>query len=148
MNFKKKGQTSLEYLLIVGGALVLGVFVIVMLTSTRQTSTDVTEEAVRSYTDLIDQTITPPIISSVSCYGSTNTIEVMFRPSVTIGVNEYCLFLNDNFNSVSCKEPDEDNFIKFSSISLTSGDSYKVALVSKKTTNYSTASVHHTCVAE
>jgi uncharacterized protein (UPF0333 family) len=144
MNFKK-GQTSLEYLLIVGGALVLGVFVVVMLTSTRQTSIDVTEEAVRSYTDLIDQTITPPIITSVTC--KSNQITVMIRPSVTIGVNEYCLVLDDTFTNV-CEAPQNNVVELVPDPDLTPSQSYKVSLVSKKTDNYSTPSVHYNCTAE
>ncbi len=145
MNFNKKGQTSLEYLLLLGGALVVAVFVIVLATSTRQTSSDVTEEAVRSYTDLIDQTITPPIISSVSCSASDDEIVVMFRPSVTHGVNEYCLFLNDTFTN-NCESP-TDGIITFDE-SLTEDENYKVGLVSKKTNNYSSPSVAFTCTAQ
>lgn len=75
---KKKGQSSLEYMLIIGGALLVAIIVITVVLSLGNANKDTAENTNQNYQYLIDNTIIPPIVTSVDCNINGN---------VTININ-------------------------------------------------------------
>jgi hypothetical protein len=144
----KKAQGALEYLLIIGSAILVAVFVILIMNSTRDQSSKTVDESVKSYHNLIDQSIVPPIISSVTCDSSNASIKIFFKRSPSFGVERYCLYIDDLFMESTCKEPDSNSFISFAQL-LIMGNEYNISLVAKKGVNYSSPSRPSiSCVAE
>ncbi len=140
---KNKGQGALEYLLILGGAILVAVVVIVIISSTRTTTSDAAQDSTEAYTTMIDQTIVPPIITQVSC--STSDVNVTFSPSVTKGVDEHCLVIDDSLETSSCTA--DASPLEYTT-TLTEG-TYSISLVAKKGDNYSAISrPSFSCVVE
>ncbi len=147
--FKKiltnKGQGALEYLLILGGALLVSVMVIVIITSTRSGAGEGAQEGAESYDALIDQTIVQPIISNTVCSVSDGKIIVYYTPSVTRGVSEYCLVLDGSYDLENCSSDQPAEF----DVLLTEGQRYRVSLIAKKGNIFSApSSPASSCTAE
>lgn len=64
---KSKGQGALEYLLIIGGALVVAVTVIVLVVSMSGSNRDKAAAQDETLSAVIDNTITPPIVNIIDC---------------------------------------------------------------------------------
>jgi uncharacterized protein (UPF0333 family) len=131
-----KGQGALEYLLIIGGVLVIAVVVISLIMSTGRSNTDKVNESEQQHSQLIDSTIIPPMILKVNCLdqgGNDTNIIVTYNRSTTNGVAEYCLVLNESITT-NCKPPaTTGNVVFFDNISgLATGVKHKVSLVAKR----------------
>jgi len=129
-NKNSKGQGALEYLLIIGGAIVVAVIAVSVVISLGQRNTQAASDSSEQFETMIDNTIIPPIILSVDCKTSgTSNITVQLNPSPTLGVTEYCLYYNGIYTN-TCNSP-TGNTVKFSqSISGTSRQ--QIAVSAKK----------------
>lgn len=96
----KKGQGTLEYLLIVGGAILIAVIVVSLLVGTSTSSKKTTEEHAASLITMSDSVI-PAVLNSVSCTGTT--CDVSFQ-SYGNGINE--LVIDDDLEN---RKKIEDN---------------------------------------
>lgn len=70
MKFNKKGQGALEYLLLIGGAVLIAVIVIALLISMGSRNA---EKAAEQSEGALDKVL-PPIINSVTCTSEDNAI--------------------------------------------------------------------------
>lgn len=132
----KKGQGALEYLLIIGGVLVIAVVVITLIMSTGRSNTDKVNQSEQQHTQLIDSTIIPPMILKVNCLSvsaADTNIVVTYNKSTTAGISQYCLVLNDSITT-NCKSPaTTGNVVFFNDISgLAAGVKHKVSLVARR----------------
>jgi uncharacterized protein (UPF0333 family) len=137
----KKAQGSLEYLLLIAGALVIAVAIIVLITSMNSNRSEDIKEQEKSYSKLIDDTIIPPIIKDVTCDASSDEVVLNVSPSVTNGVKEYCLVIDgDVFDYGVCDTLSSSNQLSFnnSAIDIDEDEDYSVSLVAKKNNYYST----------
>ncbi len=131
-NKNSKGQGALEYLLIIGGAIVVAVIAVSVVISLGQRNTQAASDSSEQFETMIDNTIIPPVILSVDCNRTgTSNITVQLNPSPTPGVTEYCLYYNGIYTN-TCNSP-TGNTVKFSqSISDTSRQ--QIAVSAKKGT--------------
>jgi len=133
--FSKKGQGALEYLIIIGAAILVAVIVVTLIISVSRSNTDQTTTSNEQYTNLIDNTIVPPILISVDCNSTNDIITMTINPSITQGVTDYCLVVNNIPNITTGCKP------KASSLSfdytLTADTTYGVSLIAKKGNAYS-----------
>jgi uncharacterized protein (UPF0333 family) len=90
----KKAQGALEYLLIVGAALLIAVIVMSLMSGISSSNKDNVQDSDESFQRLIDQTIIPPIISNVNC-GDGSTVVYTVNESPTTGVVSYCVVVDD-----------------------------------------------------
>lgn len=132
----KKGQGAIEYLIILGGVLVIAVVVITLIMSTGRSNTDKVNESEQQHSQLIDSTIISPMILKVNCLDQGNSdtnIVITYNKSTTKGVAEYCLVLNESITT-NCKPPaTTGNVVFFDSISgLAAGVKHKVSLVARR----------------
>ena len=133
INFKK-GQGALEYLLIIGGVLVIAVVVITLIMSTGRSNTDKVNESEQQHSQLIDSTIIPPMILNVECKnaGTGTLISIFYNKSTTSGVAKYCLVLNDSITEF-CSAPGATNKLNFTiNPQLAEGSKHKVSLVARR----------------
>ncbi|HNW05504.1 MAG TPA: class III signal peptide-containing protein [archaeon] len=138
MRFKQKGQGALEYLILIGAAILVAVIVVSVVLGTSTSGRQSSEETTRSYQELVTNTIIPPTIISVTCIDDKNATYVI-NPSVTKGVTEYCVVVNGDVNIDNCVEPTSNNKVLITNISpaLTSKTKYNMSLVAKKGNAYS-----------
>ena len=134
----KKGQSALEYLLIIGGVLVIAVVVITLIMTTGRSNTEKLNESEQQHSQLIDSTIIPPMILNVNCFESTNKIIITYNKSSTTGIENYCLVFNDTIKNSLCLPPvDGVSELTFTDAvknhyDLVSGERYKISLVAKR----------------
>jgi len=83
----KKAQSSMEYMLIIGGALLIASIVITIILSLGNSNKDAVENNASNFTQLVDNQIMAPLITDVEC--STTQIVVYTSGSVTKGVVGY-----------------------------------------------------------
>jgi hypothetical protein len=81
MNLNKTGQGALEYLLLLGGAILVGVIVIMLLISTSSPSNKVANENITSAESNLNSVAVAPIIYSVGCdvSGAVNDIDIEYN---------------------------------------------------------------------
>lgn len=79
---KSKGQGALEYLLIIGGALVVAVTVIVLVVSMSGSNRDKAAAQDEALSQVIDNTITPPIVNIIDC--TTTQVRFTLNSSDTV----------------------------------------------------------------
>lgn len=106
-----KGQGALEYLLIIGGAIVVAVIVVSVIVSISQRNSETVSEKKKDFETMIDNTIIPPIIKSVDCNSSASEIVVEISPSPSSGITQYCLVIN-GLPADNCK-PLASNLLTF-----------------------------------
>ncbi|HRS42282.1 MAG TPA: class III signal peptide-containing protein [Candidatus Diapherotrites archaeon] len=137
MRFKQKGQGALEYLILIGAAILVAVIVVSVVLGTSTSGRQSSEETTRSYQELVTNTIIPPTIISVTCTYDSNATYII-NPSVTKGVTEYCVVVNGDVNIDKCTTP-TNNKVIITGISpaLTPGSKYNMSLVAKKGNAYS-----------
>ncbi len=85
--FNKKAQSSIEYLLIIGGALLVAVIAITIIVSLGKSNNETVGDNQQDYQELVDNQIMIPLITDVEC--STTQIIVYTSGSVTEGVVGY-----------------------------------------------------------
>ncbi|MDD3178392.1 MAG: class III signal peptide-containing protein [Candidatus ainarchaeum sp.] len=90
----KKGQSSLEYMLIIGGALLVAIIVITVVLSLGNANKDSAESTNQDYQYLIDSTIIPPIITNVDCNIDSN-ITIYLNTSTSKNISGYKIIVDD-----------------------------------------------------
>lgn len=98
-----KGQGALEYLLIIGGAIVVAVIAVSIIVSISQRNSQNATEKNEQFENFIDNTIIPPMVLSVDCNKAANRIQVTINASPTPDVNSYCLFYEGVPSTDNCK---------------------------------------------
>ena len=93
MKFNKKGQGALEYLLLIGGAVLIAVIVIALLVGMGSSSRSNTEATADKLTS--QDTVIPPYITNIAC--STTTV---LNDSYTVALSEGD---TATYNYVLCK---------------------------------------------
>lgn len=147
-NFAKKGQGSLEYLLIIGGALLVAVVVITLIISINSSGTQQSQQSNDSYQAMLDSTIVPPVIVDIDCNILSNT-KVYLTPSPTQGVSTYRLKVNNTIYPTDLTLSSGVIQATSSLINITSdGNSYDISAIAMKDGFMSTpSSPAITCVA-
>ena len=135
MKLKQKGQGALEYLILIGAAILVAVIVVSVLLGTSNSSKQTSEDTTKSYQELVTNTIIPPTIISVSCTDENATYVI--NESVTSGVTRYCVVIDGdvNISSSVCAAP-TNNTVIITNLSLTSGE-HNMSLVAQKGNAYS-----------
>lgn len=98
----KKGQGAMEYLLIIGGAVLVAIVAISIIISISNKNSSKVSDKNEEYEKFIDSTIVPPII--ISCTKIPAKISMVFNKSPSLGVTEYCLYVNGNYTG-TCTKP-------------------------------------------
>jgi uncharacterized protein (UPF0333 family) len=146
MKFTKKGQGALEYLILIGAAILVAVIVVTIIIGTSSSNRQTSEQTTRSYTELVTNTILPPMIISVDCNAASNVATYILNASVSADVNEYCVVQNDVVNITGCQALSNNN-VAFTT-TLDDGNSYRMSLVAGNGRAYSTpTSPAPTCIA-
>jgi uncharacterized protein (UPF0333 family) len=144
MNFNyiknKKAQGALEYLLIIGGALLIAVIVIVLMSGMSRSKVDTVGESEESYQQMVDQTIINPIISEVNC--TISDVTIYMSPSPSKGVKGYCLVIDGSSNGYADCNSYVAGSVQFTGFrtALISGDTHNISLVAQKNDSYSSSS--------
>ena len=143
-----KGQGALEYLILIGAAILVAVIVVTVILGTSTSNRQTSEQTTRSYTDLVTNTILPPMIISVDCNSTTpGTATYIINPSVSSDVNEYCLVQDDDVNISACAALTSNRVI-IPGATFDDGNSYRMSLVAGNGRAYSTpTSPAPTCIA-
>lgn len=135
MKTKQKGQGALEYLILVGAAILIAVIVVSIIMGTSTTGRKNSEDTTRSYQELVTNTIISPVIINVSC--KANEATYLINPSVTKGVTKYCVVIDGDVNISNCKEP-ANNQVKITGLTLGSENTkHEMSLVAQKGNAYS-----------
>ena len=138
----KKAQGALEYLLIIGGAMLIAVIAIVIITGLGRSNTETVGENQEGYQQLVDNQIVPPIISDVEC--SIADVKVYTAGSPTTGVKGYMISLDGNaFVNVSLSS----GKITYGKVGVV-GDKYSVRLVAIKNDLRSTPTLSFDCIVK
>ncbi|MFA5745336.1 MAG: class III signal peptide-containing protein [archaeon] len=128
MNLKTKGQGAIEYLLIIGGAILVAVIVVSIIISMSSKSTDNTSKQNEKYENFLDNTIISPIILAVDC--STTAVTFTINLSPTDGVTEYCV-TKEGIPDLSNCRPKANTLVYTNS--MNAGTKYNYSLIAKKT---------------
>ena len=135
MKFNQKGQGALEYLILIGAAILVAVIVVTLILGTSTSGKQTNEQTSRSYEQLVTNTIIPPTIISVSCDSNTSA-RYLINESVTEDVNSYCLVIDGDVNINNCVL--SATTLNFTiSPTLTDGETYDMSLVAQKGNAYS-----------
>jgi uncharacterized protein (UPF0333 family) len=97
MKFNKKGQGALEYLLLIGGAVLIAVIVIALLVGMGSENATTARERNTEALEAIDTPI-PSTISNVTCTGDNSAIiswTPVFKDGYTYSVSENGLTISD-----------------------------------------------------
>lgn len=129
-NKNNKGQGALEYLLIIGGAIVVAVIAVSVVISLGQRNTEAASDSSEQFETMVDSTIIPPIILSVDCTTS-GAIYVQLNPTPTPGVTDYCLYYNGTYIDNSCG-PISGNTVTFSVTGGMDTSRQQIAVSAKK----------------
>jgi uncharacterized protein (UPF0333 family) len=78
MKFNKKGQGALEYLLLIGGAVLIAVIVIALLVGMGSSGRQSTQENATTTTEIVSGTAIAPILNSASCIESSDYLLVNY----------------------------------------------------------------------
>ena len=98
-----KGQGALEYLLIIGGAIVVAVIAVSIIISLSNRNSGNVSEQNQQFETFVDNTIIPPMVLSVDCNKAASRIQVTINASPTPDANSYCLFYEGTPSTDSCK---------------------------------------------
>ena len=99
----KKGQGALEYLLIIGGAIVVAVIAVSIIISLSNRNSSNVSEQNQQFETFIDNTILQPMILNVDCNNTANTVRVTLNASPTPDANTYCVYYEGVPSTDSCK---------------------------------------------
>lgn len=89
----QKGQGALEYLLIIGGVLLVAIIIITIVLSTSRSSERQASEAGRQVQQIEDTQVMQGIISNVDCNATSDFIRVQYQESVTPGIKKYRFYI-------------------------------------------------------
>jgi uncharacterized protein (UPF0333 family) len=108
-----KGQGALEYLLIIGGAIVVAVIAVSIIVSLSQRNSQNATEKNQEFETFIDNTIIPPVVLTVDCNKAASQVVVSINKSPTPGVTQYCLVYN-NGTPTGCRALAAGNILTYS----------------------------------
>lgn len=97
-----KGQGALEYLLIIGSALVIAIVVIMLVLSTGESQRNVVVSQSDTFTKFFDDTIIPPIVIKTEC------TEHYFKFEIRSAYSSF-YYLNNNYELATLEDPDPNN---------------------------------------
>ena len=132
-----KGQGALEYLLIIGGAILVAVVAVSIIISLSRSNTETATEQNEQFDNLIDNTMMPPLVITVDCNLTTKTIVVPINPSSSPNIDGYCLVLNGTPMLTNCSST---NPLEFTIPGMTA-DTQSVSIIAKRGNSYSMASM-------
>jgi len=145
----KKAQGSLEYLLIIGGALLIAIVAITVILSLGKANNESANESQENYQELVDNTIISPIITDINC--STTLITIYTNGSPTNGVSNYRYNLDDGAYIDVSNIQIANGYISAarSGISkLTIGDKHEITLVAIKNNSRSLPTIPFECTVK
>ena len=134
---KKKGQGALEYLIIIGAAILVAVIVVSLIISLSRSNADSATQQNEQFDNLIDNTMMPPLVITVDCNLTTKTIVVPINPSRSPNIDGYCLVLNGTPMLTLCSNTNPLEF----TISEMTADTQSVSIIAKRGNSYSMASM-------
>ena len=137
MKNTNKGQGALEYLIIIGAAILVAVIVVSLIISLSRSNADSATQQNEQFDNLIDNTMMPPLVITVDCNKTSSTIVVPINPSSSPNIESYCLVLNGAPKLTSCVT---GNPLTFTGISMTY-DTQSVSIIAKRGNSYSMASM-------
>ena len=105
MKFNKKGQGALEYLLLIGGAVLIAVIVIALLVGMGSSSRTNTEKTTEQLTQ--QEVVIPVNITGASCTGTTTHYTIMLSELNTADFNYY-LYADGVAGDQIFTNPDDD----------------------------------------
>jgi len=148
MNFStlkyKKAQGSLEYLLIIGGALLIAVIAITIIVSLGKSNNDAVGENQQGYQELVDKQIIAPLITDIEC--STTSIVVYTSGSVTQGVSGYMYSIDGSaFVDTPPHDPATQSITILLTTPLVSGQSHDIRLVAIRNNARSMPTIEFDC---
>lgn len=133
----KKGQGALEYLIIIGAAILVAVIVVSLIISLSRSNADSATQQNEQFDNLIDNTMMPPLVIAVDCNKTSSTIVVPINPSSSPNIEGYCLVLNGAPKLTNCVT---GNPLTFTEISM-NYDTQSVSIIAKRGNSYSMASM-------
>ncbi|HRT02758.1 MAG TPA: class III signal peptide-containing protein [Candidatus Diapherotrites archaeon] len=89
----KKGQGALEYLLIIGGVLLVAIIIITIVLSTSRSSERQASEAAAQVQQIEDVQVQQAIITNADCNATSDIIRVQYIESVTAGLKKYRFYV-------------------------------------------------------
>jgi uncharacterized protein (UPF0333 family) len=125
-----KGQGALEYLLIIGGAIVVAVIAVSIIVSISQRNSQNATEKNEQFENFIDNTIIPPMVLNADCNKTAGKVRVIINKSPTPDANSYCLYYEGVPSSASCQSFGTGDLIFTQSIADTSRK--QIAISAKK----------------
>lgn len=136
----RTGQGSIEYLLIIGAALLVSIIAVTLILGINSSNKQTANLTQSQYTKLIDTTIIGPLITNISC--TTSDVTLTITPSPTQGVLEYYLVIDGVLQTTpACSDTNP----LVCSKTLAAGTQYSIALMAKKGEAYSSPSKGGPC---
>jgi uncharacterized protein (UPF0333 family) len=143
----KKAQSALEYLLIIGGALLIAVIVITLILTLGRSNNKTATDSQHSFDLIVDNTIIPPVINDIECDRNLITIYTAGSP-VTVASYMYSIDEND-FENVTLIDMN-NKLITVDRVTspLTIGETYQIELIAIKNNLRSTPTIPFNCKVE
>lgn len=127
----KKGQGALEYLLIIGAALIVAITVIVLIISMSSSQRDLATQESDTLNKIFDETLYPPILNRVNCGEDA----IFFTIN---SVYEQFYYFNNENNLVELPSPGEGNIYTLNYTNLpTDGDYSSLQVAAASGSSYS-----------
>ncbi len=138
INLKKiKGQGAMEYLLLIGAAIIIAISVVVLITSMGSSNRKVALDQDKTLTNLLDNALVPPIVVSVDCDVGNDLVTIHLIESEH---NAYYRIAVDSGTPNLTELPAVGGIITQSASALgvtTVGQTYAVSVAFVKNSNYS-----------
>jgi len=151
LNKQEKAQGALEYLLIIGGALVIAVIVIVLILSMGQSNNEQVTDSQNEFQVMIDNTIIPPIITAIDCDTGTDIITISMTESPTNGVRGYRIIVGNELPLPTTGEIEYSNGVismTASSLDIDTVDvTYDISVIALKNDTQSKPTLIFNCKA-
>ena len=128
-----KGQGALEYLLIIGGAIVVAVIAVSIIVSISQRNSQNATEKNEQFETFIDNTIIPPMVLNADCNKTAGTVRLIINKSPTPDADSYCLYYEGNPSTAACQPFGTGDLIFSQTIADTSRK--QIAISAKKLSN-------------
>lgn len=129
----KKGQGALEYLLIIGGAIVVAVIAVSIIISLSNRNSSNVSEQNQQFETFIDNTIIPPMVLNADCNKTAGTVRVIINKSPTPDADSYCLYYEGNPSTAACQSFGTGDLTFLQTIADTSRK--QIAISAKKLSN-------------
>jgi uncharacterized protein (UPF0333 family) len=141
----KKAQGALEYLLIIGGALLIAVIALTIIMGLGKSNTQTVGENQQGYQELVDNQIVSPVINDIEC--STTQILIYSAGSPSVGVSGYKISV-DAAAYVDVTSADIPNRLITYNKNGAIGTKYTIKLVAMKNNLRSVPTLSFDCVVK